>query len=172
MRTWIKRDTAFTPPQDDAGVQRYLRPHDVRAIAHAQPAFLAGAAVIEAGDTGVPGDTATTPDIPALATVVGIDVSFPTVAELFKHGGLQGMGELVDRTRFFLGTDFGKRPGRHVYLGVEPLVLLIGPRAADVPISFAAGRRMGKGQDRWFGAGFVNASSLAEFVLSGIGIKK
>lgn len=159
LRVWIKRDTAFVVPADDAGAQRYLRPYVVQAVAHAPPAFLAGAAVIDSADAG---------GIPKL---VGLDLSFPTLADLLKHGGLQGPGEFVDRTRIFVGTEFGGQLGRNVYLGVEPLVMLIGPRAADLPVAVATGRRLGAGRNRWFLAGLVNAGSIAGLVASGFGIK-
>lgn len=162
LRAWIKRDSTFAVANDSAYAQRYLRPFDVRAIAHALPSFLAGAAVIEAGDTG--------DSTKSVAPLIGFNLSLPSLADALKHNGLQGPGELVDRTRLFIGTDFGTNPGRNVYLGVEPLVLLLGPRAADIPVGFAAGRRVGEGRNRWFGAGFVNASTLATTVLKGLGI--
>jgi len=162
LRAWIKRDSTFAAPNDSAGAQRYLRPFDVRAMAHALPSFLAGAAVIEAGETG--------DSTKSIAPLVGFNLSLPSLADALKHNGLQGPGDFVDRTRLFIGTDFGARPGRNVYLGVEPLILLLGPRAADIPVGFAAGRRVGEGRDRWFGAGFVNASTLATTVLKGLGV--
>jgi hypothetical protein len=162
LRAWVRRDSTFAAVNDSADAQRYLRPFDVRAIAHALPSFLAGAAVIEAGATG--------DSTKSVAPLIGFNFSLPSLADALKHNGLQGPGELVDRTRLFIGTDFGTNPGRNVYLGVEPLVLLLGPRAADIPVGFAAGRRVGEGRDRWFGAGFVNASTLATTVLKGLGI--
>jgi hypothetical protein len=162
LRAWIKRDSTFAAPNDSADAQRYLRPFDVQAVAHALPSFLAGAAVIEAGATG--------DSTKSIAPLVGFDLSLPSLADALKHAGMQGPGELVDHTRLFIGTDFGARPGRNVYLGVEPLILLLGARAADIPVGFAAGRRVGEGKDRWFGAGFVNASTLATTVLKGLGV--
>lgn len=159
LRAWIKRDSTFVPPEGDAGAQRYLRPYVVHAMAHAPPAFLAGAAVIDSADAG---------GVPKL---VGLDLSFPTLADLLKHGGLQGPGAFVDRTRIFVGTEFGGQLGKNVYLGVEPLVLLIGPRAADLPVTLATGRRLGAGDNRWFVAGLINAGSIAGLVASGFGIK-
>lgn len=162
LRAWIKRDSSFAVSADSGEARRYQRDFEVRAIAHALPSFLAGAAVVEAGDVR---------DSSSVATLVGIDFSFPTMADFLKHNGLSRPGELVDRTRLFLGTDFGADAGKNVYLGAEPLVFLLGPRAADVPIAFVAGRRVGEGRNRWFAAGFINASTLASTVLSGIGIK-
>jgi hypothetical protein len=159
LRAWIKRDTAFVVPSDDAGAQRYLRPYVVHATAHAPPAFLAGAAVIDSADGG---------GVPKL---VGLDLSFPTLADLLKHRGLQGPGAFVDRTRIFVGTEFGGDLGKNVYLGFEPLVMLIGPRAADLPMALATGRRLGAGDNRWFVAGLINAGSIAGLVASGFGIK-
>jgi hypothetical protein len=162
LRAYVRRDSTFAVGNDSADAQRYLRPFDVRAIAHALPSFLAGAAVIEAGDTG--------DSTKSVSPLIGFNLSLPSLADAFKHNGLQGPGELVDRTRLFIGTDFGANAGRNVYLGVEPLVLLLGPRTADLPVSLAAGRRVGEGRNRWFGAGFVNASTLAATVLKGLGI--
>lgn len=159
LRTWIQRDSSFVVPIDEAGAQRYLRPYVVHAVAHAPPAFLAGAAVIDSANGG---------GVPKL---VGLDLSFPTLADLLKHGGLQGPGAFVDRTRIFVATEFNGQLGKNVYLGMEPLVMLIGPRAADLPVAVAAGRRLGAGRNRWFLAGLVNAGSIAGLVASGFGIK-
>lgn len=159
LRAWIKRDTSFVVPSDQAGAQRYLRPYVVHATAHAPPAFLAGAAVIDSANGG---------GVPKL---VGLDLSFPTLADLLKHGGLQGPGAFVDRTRIFVGTEFGGDLGKNVYLGLEPLVMLIGPRAADLPVTVATGRRLGVGDNRWFLAGLINAGSIAGLVAQGFGIK-
>ena len=103
--------------------------------------------------------------------LVGLDLSFPTLADVLKHGRMQGLGAFVDRTRIFVGTEFGGQLGRNVYLGVEPLVMLIGPRAADLPVAVATGRRLGAGRNRWFVAGLVNAGSIAGLVASGFGIQ-
>lgn len=157
LRAWIARDSSFVVPPDDAGAQRYLRPHVVHAVAHAPPAFLAGAAVIDSAG--------------AVPKLVGVDLSFPTVADRLKHWELEPLGDLVDRTRIFLGTEFGGEVGKTLYVGVEPLVLMVGPRAADVPVALAVGRRMGPGTNRWFLAGLVNAGGLAGIVATGLGIK-
>ena len=162
LRAWIKRDTAFVPPVDVAGAQQYLRPRVVHAVAHPLPALVIGAAVVEGRS-----------DSTHLPRVVGVDLSFPNLADILKHNGAEGMGKFVDHLRVFVGTNVGSSTrdiGQHVYLGVEPVVLLIGPRIADLPVGFAVGRRVGQGRDRWFGTGFINAPAAFSFVAKALGI--
>jgi len=157
LRTWIKRDSTFVLPTDAAGAHKYLKPHVIHAVAHAQPAFLAGAAVVDSTE-GV--------SVPQL---VGLSLSFPSFAEYLKHRKFEEGGWIVDRLRIFAATEFKADLGRTVYLGFEPIVLLVGPRAADLPVAVAAGRRMGKGENRWFAAGLVNAGQLAGLVAQALG---
>lgn len=159
LRAWIERDTAFSAPADQAGVQRYLRPHVVHATAHTLPAFLAGVAIIDSADASV------------VPKMVGLSLSFPTLADLLKHGKMAGPGAFIDRTRIFVGTEATGQVGKRVYLGFEPLVMLIGPRAADVPVAIATGRRLGPGRDRWFLTGLVNVSNVAGTVATALGFK-
>lgn len=158
LRVWVKRDSTFVLPTDTVGAHRYLRPHVVHAIAHAPPAFLLGAAITESTDSG------------AVPKLVGIDFPLPTIADWLKHeASLEPLGLLVDRLRFFAGTEFNGDFGQNVYIGIEPVVLLIGPEAADLPVSFALGLRTGKGKDEWFGSGLINAAQVVEVVQKGLG---
>jgi hypothetical protein len=159
LRTWIKRDSSFVLPPDQAGAQRYLRPHVVHAVAHAQPAFLAGAALVDSTKGS------------SVPRIIGVDLSFPTVADFLKHHGPNGAGEFVDHVRIFVGTNFNTSPEirQNVYLGIEPVVLLIGPRAADLPVALAAGRRLGEGDNSWFFAALINAGQVFQIVAKGLG---
>jgi hypothetical protein len=158
LRTWVKRDSTFAVPAGTDAAQEYLRPHVVQAVAHAAPAFLVGAAALDSADAV------------AVPKLVGVDLSFPNLADRFKHNGWQRAGEFVDHVRLFLGTNFGGDIGRNVYLGFEPTVAIIGPRAADLPVAVVVGHRFGAGDNTWFGAALVNAASLAELVATGLGL--
>lgn len=162
MRVWIKRDTLFVPPENPDGPQRYLRPRVVHAVAHPLPAFMIGAAIVDESDsTRVP-------------RVVGVDLSFPNVADFLKHNVSQGAGKFVDHIRLFLGTNFSTDDediGDNVYVGIEPVVLLVGPRIADLPVAFSVGRRMGEDDDLWFAAALINAASAVQTVLKALGIQ-
>jgi hypothetical protein len=157
LRTWIKRDTTFVVPDGPEGVQQYGRPYVVRAVAHALPALLVGAALVDSTKGS------------SVPRIVGVDLSFPTLADLLKHNGAEGAGRFVDNVRIFAGTNFDTQIGQNVYLGIEPVVLLIGPRAADLPVAVATGRRLGRGNDEWFAAGLVNAGSFVQWVAQGLG---
>ncbi|HEU0013093.1 MAG TPA: hypothetical protein VFQ45_05390 [Longimicrobium sp.] len=160
LRVWIKRDSTFVLPTDPAGAQRYLRPHVVHAVAHPQPSLLVGAALVEGSDTT------------ELPRIVGLDLSFPNVADLLKQRGAIGAGKFIDHVRVMVGTNFSTddKIGRQVYLGIEPVVLMIGPRIADLPVALSAGRRFGQGKDRWFAAGFINGSAVLTIAAKALGI--
>jgi hypothetical protein len=102
-------------------------------------------------------------------TLVGLDMS-PAIAQFLEHQGFETGGRLVDRVRIFAGTEFGGDLGRTVYLGLEPAVLFVGPRGADLPVALAVGRRVGRGENRWFGAGLVDAKEIVQLVAQGLGI--
>lgn len=162
MRVWIKRDSSFVPPENPDGPQRYLRPRVVHAVAHPFPAFMIGAALVGGSDST------------AVPRVVGVDLSFPNVADFMKHNVSQGAGKFVDHVRLFVGTNFSTDDddiGDQVYLGIEPVVLLVGPRIADLPVAFSVGWRVGEGDDTWFAAGLINAASAIQTVLKALGIQ-
>jgi hypothetical protein len=161
MRVWIQRDTSFIPPLDSAGVQRYLRPYVIEAVAHPPPAFMVGAALVESDN-----------DSTDLARLVGFDISFPNLADFLKHKGANGAGRFVDHVRLFVGTNFSTSSdhlGQHVYVGVQPAVLLIGPRIADLPVTLSVGGRWGAGEDTWFAAGLINAPQFLSSVAKALG---
>lgn len=157
LRTWVQRDSTFELPET-GGPERYLRPHQVRATAHAQPAFLVGAAVIDS-TVGI-----------AVPKLVGLDFSLPRISNFVKRNVNGQLGGALDRVRLFAATEFGQDLGRTAYFGIEPLVFVFGPRIADLPIALAAGVRTGKGDNQWFVAGLMNAAQVAGALIEGFGL--
>lgn len=97
--------------------------------------------------------------------VVGVD--FPLVWR-----GLARLGAYpaLDRARVAVTTAFG-RPGEDVYVGLQIMPLLEGPRAAAFPVQVGFGYHWGKGEEGGYVAAYYNATSVLKDALGGLGIK-